>query len=67
MVIFVKLEYFILWLYKSCFKFFLGEIYSINIGFDECIDIEDIIILLKEFFVDSSFLIVFDLEIIGLG
>lgn len=40
---------------------------SINIGFDECIDIEDIIILLKEFFVDSSFLIVFDLEIIGLG
>lgn len=54
-------------MYKSCSKFFLGETYSTNIGFDECTDIEDITIPSKEFSVDSSSLIVFDLETTGLG
>lgn len=44
-----------------------GETYSTNIGFDECTDIEDITIPSKEFSVDSSSLIVFDLETTGLA
>uniref|UniRef100_A0A8W8P0H3 Exonuclease domain-containing protein n=1 Tax=Magallana gigas TaxID=29159 RepID=A0A8W8P0H3_MAGGI len=43
-----------------------GETYSTNIGFDECTDIEDITFPSKEFSVDSSSLIVFDLETTGL-